>query len=219
MRILIVGAGKSGLYLAEKLRGEHKVTIVEQRAERAEDVREKMPDVKVVHGDGCEPDVLDRSGVGQVDMVAALTGDDEDNLVVALLSKFQNEVPLVFARINHPSNEWLFTKDWGVDAGISSARVLYDLVEKQTSLGDIITLLSLQAEDMAIEEIVLPSDAESVGKTVADLELPDQAQIMAIISNREIKVVRGETVLDAGDQILLLADVRQTEAVREALGL
>lgn len=219
MRILIVGAGKSGLYLAEKLRGEHKITVVEQRADRAEHLREAMPEIRTIHGDGCEPSVLDRAGAAQADLIAALTGDDEDNLVVSLLSKFQHEVPLVFARINHPSNEWLFTKDWGVDAGVSAARVVYDLIEKQTSLGDLITLLNLQAEDMAIEEIMLPSDASSIGQRIADLGLPEQAQIMAIISGGQIKVPTGDTVLQAGDELLLLADVRKTADVRGAFGL
>jgi len=219
MNILIVGAGKSGVYLAEKLRGEHRVTIIEQRADRADDVRESMGDTRVVHGDGCEPAVLERAGVQQADLVAALTGDDEDNLVVSLLSKFQNEVPLVFARINHPHNEWLFTKDWGVDAGVSSASVLYNLVEKQTSLGDIITLLNLQAEDMAIEEIVLPADASAIGKKIEDIDLPENARIMAIVSGKEIKVPTGDTVLNAGDQLLLLADIHATLAVRRAFGV
>ncbi len=155
MNVLIVGAGKSGVYLAEKLRGNHKVTMVESRPDRAEDVARRMPDVRIVRGDGCEPTVLDRAGVGLADLVAALTGDDEDNLVVSFLSKKTYYVPMVFARTNHPKNEWMFTKMWGVDVAVSTASVIYNLVEKEVSLGDVISLMRLSTEDMVIDEITL----------------------------------------------------------------
>ncbi len=127
MNVLIVGAGKSGSYLAEKLRAAHSVTMVESRPERADYVAARMPDVKVVRGDGCEPSVLDQAGAAQADLVAALTGDDEDNLVVSFLVKTTHQVPMVFARTNHPKNEWMFTKTWGVDVAVSTAQVIYSL--------------------------------------------------------------------------------------------
>ena len=91
-----------------------------------------------MRGDGCEPSVLDKAGAAQADLIAALTGDDEDNLVVSFLSKTTHRVPMVFARTNHPKNEWMFTKTWGVDVAVSAATVIYNLVEKEVSLGDVI---------------------------------------------------------------------------------
>ncbi|MEI7815523.1 MAG: TrkA family potassium uptake protein, partial [Coriobacteriia bacterium] len=163
MNVLIIGAGKSGSYLAEKLRGQHNVTMIESRPDRVAYVTARMPGVKVVRGDGCEPSVLDRAGAAQADLVAALTGDDEDNLVVSFLVKTTHQVPLVFARTNHPKNEWMFTKTWGVDVAVSTAQVIYSLIEKEVSLGDVITLMGLSAENMVIDELTLPADAEAVG--------------------------------------------------------
>ncbi len=219
MNVLIVGAGKSGAYLAEKLRGSHAVTVVESRPERAVYITKRMPDVRVIRGDGCEPSVLDRADTQSADLVAALTGDDEDNLVVSFLAKTTHSVPLVFARTNHPKNEWLFTKKWGVDVAISTANVIADLVEKEVSLGDMITLLRLSAENMAIEEVTLPDDATCIGKSLSELALPRCAHIMAIVSRGEVVVPRGDTVLRARDEVLVLSTCGEEQAVLQALGV
>ena len=164
MKVVIVGAGKSGLYLAQELKSEHEVTLIESRFDRSDVVAAMMPDIHVVHGDACETDVLEHAQIGSADLVIAATGDDEDNLVVAMLSKhFGSEK--VFARINHPKNEWLFTKDFGVDVPVSSTSMMLSLVEKEVGFGDLITLLRLQADNVSIEEITLPPTASAVGKT------------------------------------------------------
>ena len=220
MNVVIVGAGKSGTFLAEKLRPNHNVTLIEARPERADYVMARMPGINVVRGDGCEPSVLDHAHVADADLIAALTGDDEDNLVVSFLAKSTYQVPMVFARTNHPKNEWLFTKSWGVDVAVSTAAVIYSLIDKQVSLGDVITLMGLSAENMVIDELTLPSDADAVGKKLADLHLPKCAHIMAIISSGEVVVPRGDTVLHAGDDLLILSecggetDLRRTFGVR-----
>jgi trk system potassium uptake protein TrkA len=219
MNILIVGAGKSGVYLAEKLRTKHAVTMVDVRPDRVEWVARHMPDVRMVRGDGCEPSVLDRANTGQADLVAALTGDDEDNLVVSFLAKTTHQVPRVFARINHPKNEWMFTKAWGVDVAISTANVLYSLIEKEVSLGDVITLMGLSAENMVIDNLTLQPDAEAVGKTLQELNLPKRAHIMAIISKGEVIVPSGDTVLAAGDEVLLISDLGEEERLRVTFGV
>lgn len=219
MNIVIVGAGKTGVFLAEKLRGKHEVTIVEQRPDRVDYVAKHMPDVKVMRGDGCEPSVLDRAGVAQADLIAALTGDDEDNLVVSFLAKNTHKVPLVFARTNHPKNEWMFTKTWGVDIGISTASVIYNLVEKEVGLGDVITLMGLSASNMVIDTITLTPDARAVGKSIAELMLPKCAHIMAIISGGEIVVPRGETVLKSGDEVLILSECGEETRLRRTFGV
>jgi trk system potassium uptake protein len=220
MNVVIIGAGKSGTFLAEKLRSNHKVTIVESRPERVDYVSARMPDVTVTRGDGCEPSVLDRAGVAHADLIAALTGDDEDNLVVSFLAKTTYQVPMVFARTNHPKNEWLFTRAWGVDVAVSTAAVIYSLIEKEVSLGDVITLMGLSAENMVIDELTLPADAQAVGKKLSELHLPKCAHIMAIIHEGEVVVPRGDTELRAGDELLILSecggetDLRRTFGVR-----
>jgi trk system potassium uptake protein TrkA len=216
---VIIGAGKSGVFLAEKLRENHNVTMIEVRAERADYVAKRIPGIKMIRGDGCEPSVLDNANVGQADLVAALTGDDEDNLVVSFLAKTTHNVPRVFARTNHPKNEWMFTKQWGVDVGVSTASVIYSLIEKEVSLGDVITLMGLSAENMVIDALTLTESATAVGKSIAQLMLPKCAHIMAIISNGEIVVPRGDTVLAAGDEVLILSDCGEESHLRETFGV
>jgi trk system potassium uptake protein TrkA len=219
MNVLIVGAGKSGSYLAEKLRVDHSVTMVESRPDRADYVAARMPGVRVIRGDGCEPSVLDQAGAAQADLVAALTGDDEDNLVVSFLVKTTHQVPLVFARTNHPKNEWMFTKTWGVDVAVSTAQVIYSLIEKEVSLGDVITLMALSVENMVIDEVTLPQDAEAVGKKLSELAIPKCAHVMAIISAGEVIVPRGDTVLNAGDEVLILSSCGEEANLRRTFGV
>ena len=219
MRIVIVGAGKSGLFLAQELRHEHDITLIESRFERSHVVAAMLPDIRMIHGDACEPEVLEHAGITDVDLTIAATGDDEDNLVVAMLAKHYGNCK-VFARINHPRNEWLFTKEFGVDVPVSSTSMLLSLVEKELGFGDLVTLLRLQADNVSIEELTLPKSATSVGKRLADIELPENSHVMAIITPSEgLTIAKGDTVLEAGDELLLISDGQRDAEVRAALGL
>jgi len=216
MRILIVGAGKTGAFLAEKLHDNHEITVIEQRLDRAEVVRSMVPDANVVHGDACEPDILESAGVQDVDLVAAVTGDDEDNLVVTMLAKLY-DAKAVYARVNHPRNEWLFDKEWGVDVPVSSPQVLYGLIEKDLGFGDLITLLKLKADGIYLEELTLPESASKVGKRLQDVGLPVNVNVMAILAaDGYVQAPRGDTPLVAGDQLLLLVEGELDETVIHA---
>lgn len=220
MNVLIVGAGKSGIYLAEKLRGKHEITMVEIRPDRVDYLKRRNPQLRIVRGDGCEPSVLDRAGVAEADLVAALTGDDEDNLVVSFLAKTTHRVPMVFARTNHPKNEWMFTKAWGVDVAVSAATVIYNLVEKEVSLGDVIQLMGLSTENMVIDDIKLCEGAVAVGRRVGDLEMPGKAHIMAIVSpSREVVVPHPDYVLSTGDEVLILSETGLETELRGTFGV
>jgi trk system potassium uptake protein TrkA len=220
MRIVIVGAGKSGTFLAEKLRRNHDVCLIESRRDRSELVSAEMPDIDVVRGDACEPVVLEAAHVADVDAVAAVTGDDEDNLVVSWLAKTLNPDVLTFARINHPKNEWLFTEEWGVDVAVSSAVIIEQLVEHEMTLGDVVDVLRLRAEGVAMEEVVLPADSKAAGSRVQEIRLPEGTHIVAIVSKRNgLQIARPDTLLVAGDELLLLTDHPDAEAIRRALDL
>ncbi len=219
MNVLIVGAGKSGIYLAEKLVGKHDVTMIEIRPDRADYVKDRNTKLKVVRGDGCEPSVLDKAGVAQADLIAALTGDDEDNLVVSFLAKRTFRVPMVFARTNHPKNEWMCTKSWGVDVGVSTATVIYNLIEREVSLGDVITLMGLSIENMVIDDIKLSAEASAVGKTIGELRMPEKAHIMAIVSGGSVVLPSADTVLNCGDEVLILCERGEETELRRAFGV
>lgn len=220
MRIVVVGAGKSGLYLAQTLRKHHDVSVVECRYDRTELVRSRMPDVMVVQGDACEPDVLQRAGAPEADLTIAVTGDDEDNLVVSMLAKHYG-CKRAFARINHPKNEWLFTKDFGVDVAVSGTSTMLALVEREIGLGDLITLMRLQAENVLIEEITLTDGATAIGKRLGEINLPASAHVMAILQAQGgISIAGGDTLLATGDQLLLISEGTDPDpSIRVALGL
>jgi trk system potassium uptake protein TrkA len=218
MRILIIGGGKSGGYLANALKDSHQVTVVEASSRRVEELERWLPEIPVIHGDGCEPEVLEKAGVSISDMVGALTGHDEDNLVVSFLSKL-NRVPLVVARVNDPRNEWLFNGSWGVDVSISSISLITSLVEEEVNLGEIITLLRLRVGNLAIEELTITEGTEATGKSLADISFPPNTRVVAIIRENEAMVPAGNTVIETGDRLLLIADTSEKQQLREALGL
>jgi len=220
MRIVIIGAGKSGSFLAEHLQRHHDVTVIEQREDRVSRLRSSAPNVNVVLGDACEPEVLETAGVQGADLLAAVTGDDEDNLVVAMLAKHYG-IGSVYGRVNHPANEWLFDADWGVDVAVSSPAVLLGLLEKDIGVGDLITLLKLNAKGVAIEELTVPERAAMVGKSLADVDLPPNVTVMAILAaDGSVQAARGNTPIVAGDQFLLLVDGALPEGrMRRAFGI
>lgn len=220
MRIAIIGAGKTGEYLVEKLRGNHSLLVIEQRRERVEAVRTRYPDIDMFEGDACEPALLEHAGVGSVDLLAAVTGDDEDNLVVSWIAKESIGVPLVFARVNHPRNAWLFTGDWGVDVAVSSAAIIHSLVEKEISLGQLVSALSLEAGGASVVEFTIPDGAACIGKSLAELDLPSCAHVMAVISQEEgVVIPNGATVLQQGDQVALLHDCADNGTAKGYFGV
>lgn len=220
MKIVIVGGGKTGAYLAGRMLKDHSVTMIEQRAERGEYLRSMLPEADVIVGDACEPSVLEAAGAGDSDLVIAVTGDDEDNLVVAMLTKVL-EGGTVYARVNHPRNEWLFDKEWGVDVAVSSPAMLYGLIGRDLVFGDIVPLLDLRADDVTVDELRLPAHCAAVGRTLGDVSLPGNVSVMAILAAEGgVRPARGDTRLDAGDQLMLIAQGEIDEAaVLEALGI
>ncbi|MCL4418025.1 MAG: NAD-binding protein [Actinobacteria bacterium] len=219
MNILIVGGGKSGSYVAEKLKENNKVTIIESRKEQVEILKEQLVGINIIKGDGCEPFILEKAGISQMDIVAALTGDDEDNLVISFLAKFQNNIPLVFARINNPKNEWLFKSNWGVDVAISASVVITNLMQERIGFKELITLLRLQKENFAVLEVILPVDAKSVGKTISEINFPENSRVTAIISGMKVVIPSGNTVLKEGDKLIIFSEDTKREDLLKVLGL
>lgn len=221
MKIIIVGGGKTGAYLAERLHNDHEIVLIEQRRDRVEHLRSAIPDAETLLGDACEPEVLEAAGIAGSDMVIAVTGDDEDNLVIAMLTKVL-EGGTVYARVNHPENEWLFDKEWGVDVPVSSPAMLYGLIGRDLVFGNIVPLLDLRADDVEVEEVTLPADAAIVGHTLAEVSLPANVSVIAVLGAGGTggRPARGETVLGPNDVLLLLTQGALDEpAVLAALGI
>jgi trk system potassium uptake protein TrkA len=207
MRIVIAGAGSVGTFIAEDLaKAGHEVVIVEVDADRvAEGERRGEPvGVTWVAADACEVSEFARAGVDRADVVAAVTGDDEDNLVISLLAKQEFAVPRVVARVNNPKNEWMFTEMWGVDVSVSTPHLLTALVEEAVSVGSLVRLLSFEGGRARLSEATLADTSPSVGKDLAELGLPRNSTVVAIIRDSHVIVPRGDSLLRAGDEILVL---------------
>ena len=174
MRVVIAGAGSVGTFIAEDLaKAGHHVVIVEVDSDRvAEAERLGEPaGVSWVNADACEITQFARADVDQADVVAAVTGDDEDNLVISLLAKQEFAVPRVVARVNNPKNEWMFTEMWGVDVSVSTPHLLTALVEEAVSVGSLVRLLSFEGGRARLSEATLTPESPSQGKDLAELGL------------------------------------------------
>ncbi|MCU1497321.1 MAG: transport system, NAD-binding component [Acidimicrobiales bacterium] len=222
MRVVIAGAGSVGTFIAEDLaKAGHEVVIVEVNTDRvAEAARSGEPaGVTWVTADACEVSEFARAGVDRADVVAAVTGDDEDNLVISLLAKQEFAVPRVVARVNNPKNEWMFTEMWGVDVSVSTPHLLTALVEEAVSVGSLVRLLSFEGGRARLSEATLTDESPSAGKDLAELGLPRDSTVVAIIRESHVIVPRGDSVLRSGDEVLVLTTPdAEDDVVRTLLG-
>jgi trk system potassium uptake protein TrkA len=160
---------------------------------------------------------LDTAGMADVDVAVAVTGDDEDNLVISLLAKQEFAVPRVVARVNTPENQWLFNDSWGVDVSVSTPALLTSLVEEAVSVGSLVPLLELGDGEIHLVEVTLAAGSPVAGKALADLELPRDATVVAVVRKSRVVPPRAEIELATGDEILLLATTDAEEAVYRLL--
>ena len=216
MKIVIAGAGNIGRYLSSDLaqRG-HDVTLVE--LSDAALAKAETEGLTTLRGDACSPPVLERAGVREADVVVASTGDDEDNLVISLLAKQEFAVPRVVARVNHPTNEWLFDDQWGVDLAVSPPHLLTALVEEEVSTGDLVSIIRLQRGQVQLVEVRLDGRSPAIEKRVEDLDLPSGVTLVAVVREGHVTPCRGTTPLRAGDEVLALAASELVEELRARL--
>ena len=167
--------------------------------------------------DACEVTRLRGIGVDDADVVAAVTGDDEDNLVISLLAKQEFAVPRVVARVNNPKNEWMFNESWGVDVAVSTPHLLTALVEEAVSVGSLVRLLSFEGGRASLIEVTLAGDSGAVDADIVGLDLPRDSTVVAVLRNDRVIVPRGDTRLQAGDEILVLVTADSIDEVRRIL--
>ena len=204
MRVAIAGAGNVGTYIAQDLRKDgHSVLVIEQNLDLVNRLRDTL-EVDWFAGDACEVSNLHAAGLEGVDVMVAATGDDEDNLVVSLLAKQEFAVPRVVARVNHPKNHWLFNESWGVDVAVSTPHLLTSLVEEAVSVGSLVQLLTFEGGGAKLVEVTLSEDSPAAGKIVAELGVPRDASLVAVVRDGHVVVPRGDTLLSAGDEVLAL---------------
>jgi trk system potassium uptake protein TrkA len=219
MFVIIVGGGNIGSHLANLLlEGGHSIKVIEERKVLLEKLHEELPQEAVIAGDGSSPLTLENAGVQKANVLAAVTGSDETNLVVTSLARFEFNVPRVIARVNNPKNAWLFTPEMGVDVALNQADILARLVAEEMSLGDMMTLLKLRkGEYSLIEEKVHPL-SPSANKSLREIDLPDESVIVAIIRKNLLLIPHGDTVLQPADEVLALVHASQLKRLAILLG-
>jgi trk system potassium uptake protein len=213
MMVVIAGGGSVGTAIARDLQANgHEVMVLEQDPELVRRRQSELPGVQWLAADACEVSSLDAAGMASADVVVAATGDDEDNLVVSLLAKQEFAVPRVVARVNNSKNQWLFNESWGVDVSVSTPQLLTALVEEAVSVGSLVRLLQFQGGTAHLVEVTLAEDSPAAGVAIADLGIPREATVVAVVRRDRLVVPRGDTVLQAGDEVLALvtADVEET---------
>lgn len=210
MFVIIVGGGNTGAALAQLLLDAgHTVKIIEERATLLEKLYRQFPRNVIYNGDGSSPAVLEKAGISEALVLAAVTRDDETNLVITSLARFEFNVPRTIARVNNPKNAWLFTAEMGVDVGLNQADILAHLIAEEMSLGDMMTLLKLKrGEYSLVEEKVFPT-APAANKAIRDLNLPHDCTIVAVIRNHQLIIPHGSTVLEPADEVLALVHGKQ----------
>jgi len=211
VKVAIAGAGSVGTAIARDLKAAgHDVMVIEQDPDLVERRRGEI-DVTWVAADACEVSSLDSAGLATVDVVVAATGDDEDNLVISLLAKQEFAVPRVVARVNNSKNQWLFNESWGVDVSVSTPQLLTALVEEAVSVGSLVRLLQFQGGHAHLVEVTLAESSPAASMAISDLKIPREATVVAVMREDRLVVPRGDTVLQVGDEVLLLvtADAEQ----------
>lgn len=217
MLAVIIGGGRGGSYLARDLQTQgYRIKVVDRRPEVVARLRQEIGG-DVICGDGCSPQILDQVGVRQANLVVALTHNDEDNLVVCRLAKHHFHVPRVIARVNNPLNEWLYTKDWGVDVAISQVHLTSKVIEEEIGLGELVTLLKLNRGEAALVELRLLETSPCRGKAIREINLPSDAVIVSVIRAGKLVIPRGDTRLEAGDEILAVSTVAAEKPLKDIL--
>ena len=218
MKIIIAGAGSVGRYMAGQLAASgHEVTLLDADASVGQRHATGATGVRWVVGDGCELGTLARIGAADADVMAAVTGDDEDNLVISLLAKQEFGVPRVVARVNNPNNEWMFTDMWGVDVSVSTPHLLTGLVEEAVTVGSFVRLLTLDQGRARLAEVTLAEGSPAIGREIAQLGLPRESTVVALLRKAHVVVPRGDTVLQLGDEVMVLVTGDAEADVRSAL--
>ncbi len=217
MKVTIAGAGNVGCYIAGDLRNAgHDVLLLDKSPELVERLRPTL-DVNWVIGDACEVSSLHAAGIDGSEVMVAATGDDEDNLVVSLLAKQEFAIPRVVARVNHPKNQWLFNETWGVDVSVSTPHLLSALVEEAVSVGSLVRLLQFEGGQARLVEVTLADGSPAAGRSIADLGVPRDATVVAVVREGHVVVPRGDTVVNAGDEVLALVTPDSEDPVRSIL--
>lgn len=214
MYVIIVGGGNVGFYLAKTLvEAKHEVLLLEKDRARYRTISEELGEV-VMQGDGCEVAHQQQAGFTRADAVVAVTGSDDDNLVVCQMAKMEYKVPRTISRVNDPRNERLFHR-LGIDATVSSTKIIYNLIEQEIGTGEVIPLAALNRGNIEIVEIEIGPKSPVINQEVRALPLPAEALIISIIREDHALLPAGDTRFVDGDSVIALVNADKEHELRD----
>ncbi len=217
MYIIVVGGGRVGYYLTKALLSEgHEVLVLERSATICEALNEELGSI-CIRGDGCETTTLSEVGTGRSDMLIAVTGDDEDNLVACQVAKHLFHVPRTIARIRNPKNEDVFKK-LGIDVTINNTNIILENIEEEVPTHSLTHLRDIRDKGLELVQVRIPENASTVGKMIKQLELPKDSVLSLIIrKSRRPIVPSNNTFLQAEDQVIVVTSHESEDELRAAL--
>ena len=217
MYVIVAGGGKVGANVTRSLlQMGHEVTIIDQRRSRYDLLQEEFGD-NVLFGDATEIFVLERAGIARPpDLVLAVTGDDEDNLVISQIAREGYEVPKVIARVNDPRNQEHFDL-LGITQTVCATSGILGLVEHEVPEHGLVRLLELRREGLELVEVQIDADSPSAGKRLAGLQLPEGAALVSVVRNGRAELTEQTTVLRPGDQVIAVLQPGKEDALRKVL--
>jgi trk system potassium uptake protein TrkA len=217
MYIIVGGGGDVGYYLTKSLLNQgHEVLLLEKGISRFQALSDELGQ-SVVRGDACEARTMEEVGASRADIVIAVTGEDDDNLVICQMAKKRFNVGRTIARLNNPKNELIFQK-LGIDVTVSPTKSILSLIEAEIPGSTFVTLMTLKRAGLEIMEIRIPADSPIVGKTLNTINLPRTGNIALIIRDKEFIVPTADTKILANDEVYALVSREGEEALRAALG-
>jgi len=217
MYIVIVGGGKIGYQLAKMLsKSHHEIALVEKDPAVCAEIAEDLDNVLIIQGDGCESGYLEDAGIRKADVIAAVTGDDEDNIVICQLAKEYFHVSRTVGRVNDPKNEHAFN-ELGVDIPINSTAIIARIIEEETSLDDFINLMAIQKGKLALVRVDLMGNSPVINKKISKIKLPSNSVIVSIVRGEKLLIPNGETQLEEGDDIIAVTSIENEQALLKTL--
>jgi trk system potassium uptake protein TrkA len=215
--IIIVGAGKVGWNLArELLEKEHEVTLIENNRDRYLAVEQEL-EHNIQYGDASELWVLERAGIQRADMVIAVTGDDEDNMLICQVAREKYLVEQIIARVNNPRNRQHFDL-LDIKPSVSATDLILRLIEHEVPQYGLVHLLDLQEEGLEIIELQLTDDSRVTGERVGDLEMPEGSLLISVLREGKGFVPGPDTVLESGDEVLAVLDPGREDDLKSFFG-
>ena len=217
MYVLIAGGGKAGANVMRSLlRTGHEATLIEQERDRFEMLEQEF-EHQAMLGDATEIFVLEKAGIRRPpDLVLALTGDDEDNMVICQLAKEKYGVAKVIARVNDPRNQAHFDL-LGISPTVCATSSIMGLVEHEVPEHELVHLLELRKENLEIVEVQIDRDSPSAGKRVEGLDLPEGARLISVMRSGKAEIAVGSTMLEPGDQVLAILEPGKEDELRKVL--